>query len=169
MVRAPALGAIGGIRTGLVTAVPARMEQLSTTARDQSIWSPRASQSSSATWIRSPHARLLPVAQATPARHPRPVIPAHAFGDPGSPDVEEFRRLVSNRELALFAEVSPQYDGVMLSDGRFEPYFVVRERHDGDVEALLAESRSAMPCHGADCASSILGTSEASTRRSEAD
>jgi len=31
----------------------ARMEQLSTTARDQSIWSLRASQSSSAKWIRS--------------------------------------------------------------------------------------------------------------------
>ena len=37
------------------------------------------------------------------------IIPAHAFGDPGSPDVKEFRRLVNNRELAVFAEVSPQY------------------------------------------------------------
>ena len=35
------------------------------------------------------------------------IIPAHAFCDPGSPDVNEFRRLVNNRELAVFAEVSP--------------------------------------------------------------
>ena len=42
------------------------------------------------------------------AAAPDRIIPAHAFGDPRSPSVEEFRSLVSKRELALFAEVSPQ-------------------------------------------------------------
>jgi hypothetical protein len=37
MALAPALGPIGGIRTSLVTAMHCPMEQLSTTARDQSI------------------------------------------------------------------------------------------------------------------------------------
>ena len=53
MTLAPALGPIGRIWTGLVPPYTARMEQLSTTARDQSIWPSRASQSSSAKWIRS--------------------------------------------------------------------------------------------------------------------
>jgi len=49
-----ALGSIRGIRTGVPRpGCTARMEQLSTIARDQSIWSQRASQSSSPMWIRS--------------------------------------------------------------------------------------------------------------------
>jgi len=76
---------------------------------------------------------------------PDRVIPAHAFGDPDSPDVEEFRRLVSNRELALFAEVSPQYDGVMLGDGRFEPYFALAEELDIPVGVHLGEGPAGGP------------------------
>ena len=53
MALAPALGPIGGIRTRLFTAVHRAYGQLSTTARDQSIWSSHASQSRSAKWIRS--------------------------------------------------------------------------------------------------------------------
>jgi hypothetical protein len=53
MTLAAALGPIGGIRPGRSPPYTARMEQLSTTARDQSIRSSRASQSRSAKWIRS--------------------------------------------------------------------------------------------------------------------
>ena len=60
------------------------------------------------------------------AAAPDRIIPAHAFGDPGSPSVEEFRRLFANRELALFAEVSPQYEGVTL--GRPEMGALLRAR-----------------------------------------
>jgi hypothetical protein len=48
MTLAPALGSIGGFGPLWSPPYTARMEQLSTTARDQSIWLKRASQSSSA-------------------------------------------------------------------------------------------------------------------------
>ena len=64
------------------------------------------------------------------AAAPDRIIPASAFGDPGSPSVEEFRRLATSRELALFAEVSPQYEGVTLDDARWEPYFALAEELD---------------------------------------
>ena len=72
---------------------------------------------------------------ATPDR----IIPAHAFGDPGSPGAEEFRRLVKNRELALFAEVSPQYQGVAIDDPKLEPYFALAEELDIPVGVHLGE------------------------------
>jgi predicted TIM-barrel fold metal-dependent hydrolase len=61
---------------------------------------------------------------------PLRIMPAHAFGDPESPSVAEFRRLVSNRELAVLAEVSPQYGGVRLDDAKLEPYFALAEELD---------------------------------------
>jgi uncharacterized protein len=70
---------------------------------------------------------------------PDRIMPAHAFGDPDSPTVEEFRRLVNNRELALFAEVSPQYEGVTLDDPRWEPYFALAEELDVPVGVHLGE------------------------------
>jgi predicted TIM-barrel fold metal-dependent hydrolase len=73
------------------------------------------------------------------AAAPDRIIPAHAFGDPGSPDVEEFRRLVNNRELSLFAEVSPQYQGVSIDDSMFEPYFGLAEELDIPVGVHLGE------------------------------
>src|SRR5215218_9964784 len=76
---------------------------------------------------------------------PDRIIPAYAFGDPGSPDVEEFRRLVSNRELAVFAEVSPQYDGRVLGDGSFEPYFALAEELDIPVGVHLGEGPAGGP------------------------
>ena len=57
---------------------------------------------------------------------PNRIIPAHAFGDPGSPSVEEFRSLVTKRELALFAEVSPQYRRGVI--GRPEMGVLLRAR-----------------------------------------
>jgi hypothetical protein len=55
------------------------------------------------------------------AAAPDRIIPAHAFGDPGSPGVEEFRSLLRNRELAVLAEVSPQYLGLSLDDPTLSP------------------------------------------------
>ena len=73
------------------------------------------------------------------AAAPDRIIPAHAFGDPGSPGVDEYRRLFANRELALFAEVSPQYEGVTLDDPRWEPYFALAEELDVPVGVHLGE------------------------------
>ncbi len=73
------------------------------------------------------------------AARPDRIIPAHAFGDPGSPGLEELRRLVTNRELAVFAEVSPQYQGVALDDSRWEPYFALAEELDIPVGVHLGE------------------------------
>jgi len=73
------------------------------------------------------------------------IIPAHAFGDPGSPDVDEFRRLVNNRELAVFAEVSPQYEGMTLDDSRWDPYYALAEELDIPVGVHLGEGPPGAP------------------------
>jgi predicted TIM-barrel fold metal-dependent hydrolase len=73
------------------------------------------------------------------AAAPDRIIPAHAFGDPGSPGIDELRRLVRTRELALFAEVSPQYDGSSLNDPKWEPYFALAEELDVPVGVHLGE------------------------------
>jgi uncharacterized protein len=73
------------------------------------------------------------------AAAPERIIPAHAFGDPGSASVEEFRRLVNNRELALFAEVSPQYHGMTIDDPVLEPHFALAEELDIPVGVHLGE------------------------------
>ena len=72
MALAPALGPIGGIRTGLVTAV---YRADATTVHDgprpiNLVVAREPIQERKVDQI--PHARLLPVAQATPACHPRP-------------------------------------------------------------------------------------------------
>jgi hypothetical protein len=74
MALAPALGTIGGIRTGLVTAVHGadattvhdRPRSIDLIVAREPIQERRVDQ--------IPHARLLPVAQATAARHPRPAL-----------------------------------------------------------------------------------------------
>ena len=70
---------------------------------------------------------------------PDRIIPAHAFGDPGAPTPDEFRRLVNSGDLALFAEVSPQYQGQSLDDADFEPYFALAEELDVPVGIHLGE------------------------------
>ena len=70
---------------------------------------------------------------------PDRVIPAHAFGDPGSPGPEDFRRLVAAGDVALFSEVSPQYEGLGLDDPRWEPYFALAEELDVPVGVHLGE------------------------------
>jgi hypothetical protein len=67
----PSLGPIGRTWTVCCPTSTARTEQLSTTARDQSMAPWRASQSQHGKVDEIPHAGLLPVAQASPARHPR--------------------------------------------------------------------------------------------------
>ncbi|HSL69033.1 MAG TPA: amidohydrolase family protein [Longimicrobiales bacterium] len=79
------------------------------------------------------------------AAAPQRIIPAHAFGDPGSPTPEQFRRLVQNREVALFAEVSPQYQGLPLNDSAFEPYFALAEQLDVPVGVHLGEGPYGAP------------------------
>jgi hypothetical protein len=73
------------------------------------------------------------------AADPDRIIPAHAFGDSDSPPPEEFRRLVTARELAVFAEVSPQYEGLPLDHPDFEPYFALAESLDVPVGVHLGE------------------------------
>ena len=73
------------------------------------------------------------------AAAPDRIIPAQAFGGPGSPSVDEFRRLVHNRQLALFAEVSPQYQGKRLDDPSWETYFALAEELDLPVGVHLGE------------------------------
>ena len=73
------------------------------------------------------------------AAAPDRIIPALAFGDPGAPGPEEFRRLVATGELALFAEVSPQYQGVAIGDAALEPYFALAEELDIPVGVHLGE------------------------------
>ena len=72
MAFAPALGPIGGIRTGLVTAVH-RADGTTVHDRPRPINLVVACEPIQERKVdQIPHARLLPVAQATPARHPRP-------------------------------------------------------------------------------------------------
>lgn len=72
MALAPALGPIGGIRTGLVTSVH-RADAATVHERPRPIDLVVARQPIQERKVdQIPHARLLPVAQATPARHSRP-------------------------------------------------------------------------------------------------
>ncbi|HKH90449.1 MAG TPA: amidohydrolase family protein [Gemmatimonadaceae bacterium] len=73
------------------------------------------------------------------AAAPDRIIPAHAFGEADSLGVDELRQLVGNHELALFAEVSPQYEGLPLDDPRFEPFFALAEELDVPVGVHLGE------------------------------
>jgi predicted TIM-barrel fold metal-dependent hydrolase len=73
------------------------------------------------------------------AASPDRIIPAHAFADPGSEGVGEFRGLLRNHELAVLAEVSPQYLGLSLDDPSLEPYFALAEEFDIPIGAHLGE------------------------------
>lgn len=62
------------------------------------------------------------------------ILPAIPF-DPksGKPTVEELRRLVQNKRVLAFAEVSSQYEGIAVTDPRMEPYFALAEELDVPV------------------------------------
>ena len=76
---------------------------------------------------------------------PDRIIPAHAFGDADSTPPAEFRRLIRSGELALLAEVSPQYDGLSLDHASFEPYFALAEELDVPVGVHLGEGPYGAP------------------------
>jgi predicted TIM-barrel fold metal-dependent hydrolase len=65
--------------------------------------------------------------------------------DSGSRSAEEFRRLVNDRQLALFAEVSPQYEGKRLDDPIWEPYFALAGVLDIPVGVHLGEGPLVLP------------------------
>jgi hypothetical protein len=81
------------------------------------------------------------------AAAPDRIIPAADFRRPGH-DVqgkpllrgpEELRRLVTDRKIAVFAEVGPQYDGMSPADPALEPYFALAEELDVPVGLHMGE------------------------------
>jgi uncharacterized protein len=60
-------------------------------------------------------------------------------------ELEEFRRLVESRELALFAEVSPQYQSMTIDDPVLAPSFALAEELDGPVGVHLGEGPPGAP------------------------
>lgn len=82
------------------------------------------------------------------AAAPDRIIPAHAFGDPDSPTLEVFHQLIRSGEVALLAEVSPQYSGISLDDPVFDPYFALAEMLDVPVGVHLGEGPYGAPYRG---------------------
>lgn len=62
---------------------------------------------------------------------PERILPAMDF-DPetGKPSVEELRRIVKQRSIVAFAEISNQYSGIAVNDPRMEPYYSLAEELD---------------------------------------
>jgi len=87
------------------------------------------------------------VVAAWRAAAPERVIPAVSFfrdsvGADGRPvlrDLAELRRLVSAGQVAVFAEVAPQYAGMSPADPALEPYFALAEELDVPVGLHLGE------------------------------
>ncbi len=84
-----------------------------------------------------------PLDQVTKWRTAAPdrIIPAIPFAEPKyqTRDPEAFRRLFAEGKFAVFAEVSPQYDGVSIADASLEPYFALAEELDIPVGIHMGE------------------------------
>jgi predicted TIM-barrel fold metal-dependent hydrolase len=82
-----------------------------------------------------------PLEQVTKWRAAAPdrVIPAIPFGESDDERSDRFRWLFKTGEFAVFAEVSPQYNGVNISDASFEPYFALAEELDIPVGIHMGE------------------------------
>lgn len=84
-----------------------------------------------------------PLDQVTKWRTAAPdrIIPAIPFAEPKfqARDPEAFRRLFAEGKFAVFAEVSPQYDGVSIADASLEPYFALAEEFDIPVGIHMGE------------------------------
>ena len=84
-----------------------------------------------------------PLEQVTKWRNAAPdrIIPAISFAEANYEphDPEGFRRAFKESKFAVFAEVSPQYDGISISDPSFEPYFAVAEELDIPVGIHMGE------------------------------
>jgi uncharacterized protein len=75
------------------------------------------------------------------AAAPDRIIPAIPFAEPKyeTRDPAAFRRLFAEGKFAVFAEVSPQYDGVGIADPSLEPYFALAEELDIPVGIHMGE------------------------------
>jgi len=84
-----------------------------------------------------------PLDQVTKWRTAAPdrIIPAIPFAEPKyqTRDPEAFRRLFAEGKFAVFAEVSPQYDGVSIADPSFDSYFALAEELDIPVGIHMGE------------------------------
>jgi predicted TIM-barrel fold metal-dependent hydrolase len=84
-----------------------------------------------------------PLDQVTKWRAAAPdrIIPAIPFAEPKyqTREPEAFRRLFAEGKFAVFAEVSPQYDGVSIADPSLEPYFALAEELDIPVGIHMGE------------------------------
>ncbi len=67
------------------------------------------------------------------------VVPATFFDLAGTTSPDSLRALVRRGEIAVFAEVGPQYDGATLDDPRFEPYLALAEELDVPIGIHLGE------------------------------
>ncbi len=65
-------------------------------------------------------------------------VNTHAMLFPASIPAD-FRRLIADGQVAVFAEVSPQYDGLSLADSVFEPFFALAEELDIPVGVHLGD------------------------------
>jgi hypothetical protein len=72
------------------------------------------------------------------AASPKRIIPALNFAS-RSRTPEEFRRLFAENKFAVFAEITAQYRGLLLSDESYEPFFALAEELDIPVGVHLGE------------------------------
>lgn len=73
------------------------------------------------------------------AANPDRIIPALEFEVGGGPSVAEFRQLYLEGKFEIFAEVSPQYEGKMATDGAIDGYFALAEELDIPIGFHLGE------------------------------
>lgn len=72
---------------------------------------------------------------SAPGRYWIAVDPYDAY----SPPTTELERLAAEDRIQLFAELSPQYDGMLATDPKFAEYFALAERLDIPVGLHLGE------------------------------
>ena len=79
------------------------------------------------------------------AAAPDRVIPATYFNPPSTRAPGQFRRLVMLDSVAVFAEISPQYEGIRLDDERLAVFFALAEELDVPVGVHLGEGPAGAP------------------------
>ena len=82
-----------------------------------------------------------PLAEVTKWRTAAPnrIIPATPFDDYEKRTPAEFRELFDDEKLAVFAEISNQYNGLSPADESLEPYFALAEELDIPVGIHVGE------------------------------
>src|SRR5688500_16998252 len=73
------------------------------------------------------------------AAAPHRIIPATPFDDYEKREPEAFRRLFTEGRVAVFAEISSQYNGLSPADPSLEPYFALAEELDIPVGVHMGE------------------------------